>query len=127
MRRSETILSLALALVMVAGCCCPPIQAAREAAKQAQSKNNIMQFGVALHMHHDATGQWPQELAELQPYLEGELGMLMVNPVTGDDPGYEYVKPEEEAPLSETVWIYQLRDGARDMSLAKGYADGSVR
>ena len=55
----------------------------------------------------------------------------MKNPLTGDDPGYEYVKPNGNANDSDfdsqQVILYQLRAGAQDDSLKVGYADGSVR
>ena len=86
-----------------------------------------MQMGLASHMYHSQNGAWPETLDDLNPYLEGSLAALMVNPVTGDNPGYEYVKPEDDEPSPEVVWIYQLRNGSRDMSLPMGYADGSVR
>ena len=48
-------------------------------------------------------------------------------PVTDDDPGYEYVKPADDADLPTTIVLYQLRDGKRDETLAVGYGDSAVR
>ena len=45
--------------------------------------------------------------------------------MTGDNPGYEYVKPADNS--ADAVILYQLRGGKRDLSLAVAYADGSVR
>jgi type II secretory pathway pseudopilin PulG len=43
----------ALALVL------PAIQQAREAARRSQSKNNLKQFGLALHNYHEAINRFP--------------------------------------------------------------------
>jgi prepilin-type processing-associated H-X9-DG protein len=37
----------------------PAIQAAREAGRRAQCLNNMKQQGIAVHMYHDAKGQFP--------------------------------------------------------------------
>ena len=53
------------------------------------------------------------------------LDELLVNPLTGDSPGYEYVKPTD--PTKEEPMVYQLRKGKRAEDLAIGYSNGSVR
>ena len=117
-----------LLLSSFAGCCCPAITAARDAARQAQSMNNMMQIGLAAINHHQIHEDWPNSLDDLRDQIP-DLDVLLVNPVTMDDPGYEFVKPPvgEGVSWSETIILYQLRNGARDTSLPVGFADGSVR
>ena len=68
-------------------------------------------------------------LADLKPVVGAEVYAVYIkNPLTGDNPGYEYVKPPEVPESSEkTVVLYQLRGGKRDETLKLGYLDGTVR
>lgn len=116
-----------LSAALFTGCCCSGIDAAREAARNAQSMNNMMQLALNVLNYQTIHETWPASLEDLRE-LEPNLDALLANPVTMDNPGYEYVRPvDENAAWSETVILYQLRNGARDMSLPVGYADGSVR
>lgn len=79
---------------------------------------------------HD--GQWPDSLEQIKDDLGGDAAFneLMTNPLTGEFPGYEYVKPEGQLSDSgnwQQVILYQRREGQRDTSLKVGYADGAVR
>jgi hypothetical protein len=72
-RRGETdsrttiiIVLSVLGGLMLLGCLClipalllPAVQQAREAARRAQSMNNLRQIGLAMHNYHDAFRQWP--------------------------------------------------------------------
>jgi hypothetical protein len=81
-------------------------------------------------------GQWPDSLDQVKEQAEKtatdmgvdkDFATLMKNPLTGDDPGYEYVKPAEGDPLETTVMLYQLRGGTRDTTLPKCYQSAAVK
>lgn len=48
-----TIIGILIALLL------PAVQAAREAARMAQCRNNLHQIGIAVHSHHEALGYFP--------------------------------------------------------------------
>jgi hypothetical protein len=131
--RRTWLVVASLSLAAFAGCCCcgrftgQLQQAAQDAANQTISSNNVMALCLAIIAQRDQnSGAWPESLDEVRANVPG-YDQLIVNPVTKDNPGYEYVKPPDGADAATTVIIYQLRGGARDESLPKGYADGSVR
>ena len=91
---------------------------------------------MALIKFHDDNKAWPEKLDEVKPLIgkEGPMGVigkgkdfaaLMANPLTGDNPGCEYVKPKDGG--TAPVMLYQLRGGTRDESLPVAFRDGSVR
>lgn len=72
----------------------------------------------------------PNRLEELEELFASpeEFQRAMQNPVTGDTPGYEYVKPPQgvwgTALAHQVVMIYQLREGERASDLPVGYVAG---
>lgn len=101
------------------------------AAENSRKQINQLQLAIILYSYnHD--GEWPDSLDQIKDELGGatSFSRLMKNPLTGDDPGYEYVKPngkwDDSGFDSQQVMVYQLRDGKRDSNLKVGFADGSA-
>lgn len=117
-----------LLVVALAGCLRHPVSDARQAAQRVSSSNNIKQLTLALLQFHEDQQKWPDHLNELIP-IHGNT-LVLSNPITGEEPGYDYVKPTiapDDPQASTTVVIYQLRHGKRDTELEVGYLDGSVK
>ena len=84
--------------------------------------------GAFMDYQEDNDDAFPATLDDLRPYVDN-FDQFMTNPITGDNPGYQYIPPptnDEEFIAADTVIVVQLRNGAPDESLRKLYADGVV-
>jgi len=102
-------------------------------SEEARSLPGVQAWVARLEEFYHRHQRWPDQLEDLQEGFDTpeELQQALHNPVTGQQPGYEYVKPPDwvrNTPLAERVVIlYQLREGQRAHDLPVGYANGQVR
>ena len=116
------VMVVLVAVVMASTCGCAVIARSRS----ARSSSNMKQLAQMAILCMIENGAWPDRLVQLKKYAaEGRWDELITNPVTGDRPGYEYVKPASDS--FDAVILYQLRGGERDLTLPVAYADGAVR
>ncbi|MES2788569.1 MAG: DUF1559 domain-containing protein [Planctomycetota bacterium] len=101
----ELLVVIAIIAVLIA-LLLPAVQQAREAARRSQCKNNLKQFGLALHNYHDVSNKLPpfgggtgtlssggersrlSGIAFLLPYLDQGPLYQEIQTLPGDNPPY---------------------------------------
>jgi len=95
-KRSIRMVLAACLMVVVAGC--------SDAKQRIESSGNLKELSRAVLKYEADNDAWPEALADLESVIgtDDDLGpigggkdyaTLLRNPLTGDDPGYEYVTP----------------------------------
>ncbi|MEM7626984.1 MAG: hypothetical protein AAF333_15420 [Planctomycetota bacterium] len=100
---------------------------AKGRAEGIVSANNMRQIGFGLQFYlNDHNGRFPESLLDLRPYLPN-LDQLMVNPRTGEHPGFIYEKPPPGANPAATPVLFEALGGQKDPTGAMLYGDGGIR
>jgi hypothetical protein len=121
-----TLANISVVLIIssvVAGC------GAQKKAQEIESMDHMKKLAEAIVEYSgNNDGAYPDSLDQVKEYCEEKsYDTLIENPFTGDNPGYEYVKPADDASISDTIVLYQLKDGSRVTQGKVAYLDGSVR
>ncbi len=117
----QTLL-LGAALPLAAGC---DSAASRSAA-------HLERLSLDLRNYEKRHGVPPDSIEQLAEFFSGEedLREVLYNPLTGDDPGYVYVKPPPgvlgSSLARRVVVLYQSRGGEPDHDLPVGFAEGTT-
>lgn len=101
---------------------------------RGKSQIQMNKLQLALYEYAQAhDSEWPDSLEQIKESVGGDdaYQKLITNPVTGDNPGYEYIKPKgrpgDDNYEHRQLILYQLNKGKRDQNLKAGYSDGSFK
>lgn len=99
----ELLVVIAIIAVLIA-LLLPAVQQAREAARRSQCKNNLKQFGLALHNYHDVAGQFPPSAINPGFYNSDTGPTLIPSGAVRNTTGYLLLLPYmDQAPLYNQI------------------------
>jgi hypothetical protein len=129
-----------LSLVFLLACLALNLAGCGPSKKEKATRERISEFYGAFRSYQEEHGDWPEKLEDLRPHIDN-WDEFIVNPITGDNPGYEYTQPPANADPNEEiddseegnsesskeiVILVQLRDGKPDLTLKKLHVSGWV-
>ncbi len=82
----------------------PAIQAAREAARRTQCNNNLKQWGVALHNHHDTYGYFPPLYAVGGGWRYRLNGFIALLPFVEEEAAYDAINENQLSGTQRNPW-----------------------
>jgi prepilin-type N-terminal cleavage/methylation domain-containing protein len=118
----ELLVVIAIIAILIA-LLVPAAQAAREAARRTQCRNNLKQFGVAMHNYHDVNRMFPQGLTVFQNLNTG--GSTLAVMASGGAMLWPYF--EQGAMASQYAWNKQWDQQPNNKFLDSGKASGMYR
>ena len=93
----ELLVVIAIIAVLVA-LLLPAVQQAREAARRSQCKNNLKQFGLALHNYHETCDRFPAMSGGPDTTRGGDYsGLVMLLPYFDQAPLYTAATAKDPA------------------------------
>jgi prepilin-type N-terminal cleavage/methylation domain-containing protein/prepilin-type processing-associated H-X9-DG protein len=125
-RRGFTLVELLVVIAIIGvliALLLPAVQAAREAARRSSCANNLKQFGLALHNHHDTYLKLPVGVQIANPPANGNQAMLSSYRTPGFGPNWAILS----LPFYEQGPLYDANATGINNFLPSNGADQSWR
>jgi prepilin-type N-terminal cleavage/methylation domain-containing protein/prepilin-type processing-associated H-X9-DG protein len=106
-RRAFTLVELLVVIAIIGilvALLLPAIQAAREAARRTECNNNLKQFGVALHNHHDTYGHFPASYALGGSWRYRLNGFIALLPFIEESAAYDAINENQISGTRRNPW-----------------------
>ena len=130
----ELLVVIAIIAILIA-LLLPAVQAAREAARRTQCRNNLKQFGLAMHNYHDVHRMFPQGETVFQNLTTGGSSEAFM--ATGEAMMWAFYEQGNmaavsvEPPMVQPAGLGQAtarrRQGEWDVPLPVGHGSGNHR